>query len=115
MAIRVFSKKAFQFNRRVEKDGLMQSVEKATTLPLAFCELPDWVEKDPLFMWAQQDGDIEVISSKADEKQAELNATVKPPVNTGNVETQTVTGNNPQQQYPKNNGQVNGQKNFQKR
>lgn len=75
--MRVFAKKAFQFTQYGEKDGMKVVVQTATTSPLQFCDLPDWVDKDPMFGWAKADGDIELIQTKADEKEAELNAEVK--------------------------------------
>ncbi|WP_035213386.1 hypothetical protein [Desulfitobacterium hafniense] len=60
MSIRVFAKKAFEFsNGEVDAKGVRVT---AKTRPLDFAELPDWAEKDPLFGWAQADGDLEVIS-----------------------------------------------------
>ncbi|HWQ41316.1 MAG TPA: hypothetical protein VN456_04695 [Desulfosporosinus sp.] len=85
--MRVFAKKAFEFSRRELKDGMMVVAENATTIPLAFVDLPDWVETDPMFEWARADEDIEIIQSKADEKSAELGATTK-----GNkVKSETIT------------------------
>jgi hypothetical protein len=75
--MRVFAKKAFEFSRREKKDGMMVVAEKATTLPLSFCDLPDWVANDPMFEWARADGDIEIIQNKADEKTSELTAATK--------------------------------------
>ncbi len=75
--MRVFAKKAFEFTRRELKDGMMVVAEKATTLPLSFKDLPDWVTSDPMFDWARSDGDIEIIQNQADEKSAELGATSK--------------------------------------
>lgn len=86
--MRVFAKKAFEFTKRELKDGMMVVAEKATTIPLAFKDLPDWVESDPLFGWARKDGDLEIIQSKADEKSVELGATTK-----GNkVKSETIAG-----------------------
>jgi len=77
--MRVFAKKAFEFTQWGEKEGQKVVVEKATTLPFSFCDLPDWVQYDPMFGWARKDGDIEIVQSKEDEKTIELNAaTVKP-------------------------------------
>jgi len=75
--VRVFAKKSFEFSRRELKDGMMVVAEKATTIPLAFKDLPDWVVNDPMFGWARADGDIEIIQGKAAEKAAELGATAK--------------------------------------
>ena len=72
--MRVFSKKAFEFTRREMKDGVMVVAEQATTLPLSFCDLPDWAQNDPMFDWARADGDIEIIQNKSDEKKAEVDA-----------------------------------------
>jgi len=93
--VRVFSKRTFEFTRREEKDGLMAAVEVARTGTLDFFDLPDWAVSDPLFKWAQQDGDIEVIFNKADEKEAELNATIQPAqaVNTANATQQNKNNN----------------------
>ncbi len=75
--MRVFAKKAFEFTRREEKDGQMVVAERATTAPLSFVDLPGWVVTDQMFAWARQDGDIELIQNKADERAVELNATVR--------------------------------------
>ncbi|GAB6170555.1 hypothetical protein JCM15765_03860 [Paradesulfitobacterium aromaticivorans] len=75
--MRVFAKKAFEFTRRESKDGQQVVAEKVTTSPLKFCDLPDWVQKDPMFAWARQDGDIELIQTAADQKNAELTANVR--------------------------------------
>jgi hypothetical protein len=76
--MRVFAKKAFEFVNWGEKDGQKVVVERATTSPFSFCDLPDWVKNDPMFGWARKDGDIEIIQTKADEKAAELSAAAKP-------------------------------------
>lgn len=98
--MRVFAKKTFEFSRRELKDGLMVVAEKATTIPLGFKDLPDWVEDDPLFGWARKDGDIEIIQDKADEKAAELKEStkgnkVKSEKVTGNGEVEPTGGNSP--------------------
>ena len=87
--MRVFAKKTFEFSRRELKDGLSVVVEKATTIPLGFKDLPDWVENDPLFGWARKDGDLEIIQNKNDQKAAELSATATK----GNkVKSEKITG-----------------------
>lgn len=72
--MRVFAKKSFEFKRYGEKDGQKVVTEKVTTFCFAFCDLPDWVENDPMFGWAKKDGDIEIIQDRKDERAAELGA-----------------------------------------
>ena len=52
--VRIFSRKAIGF-RNHETNQII--IARA----LNFAELPDWVEKDPMFNWAVQDGTIDVI------------------------------------------------------
>mgnify|MGYP000922672686 CR=1 FL=1 len=40
--------------------------EIVTAEPYAFATLPDWVEKDPMYGWAQEDGSIEIGSEPKD-------------------------------------------------
>ena len=61
--IKVFAKKTFEFTGYGTQGGQKVALAKATTTPLSFCELPDWVVNDPLFGWAQKDGDLKVIES----------------------------------------------------
>ena len=35
-------------------------VTKMTVMPGVFETCPDWIKKDPMFLWAQQDGSIQV-------------------------------------------------------
>lgn len=63
MSIKVFAKKAYEFNS--------PKGERAVTVPLGICPLPDWAREDPMFKAAQATGNIEIISSKEQEKRAE--------------------------------------------
>ncbi|MHB9004718.1 MAG: hypothetical protein ACYC6C_11765 [Coriobacteriia bacterium] len=79
---RVFARKSFEFVRREKKDGVMVVAESVTTSPLSFVNLPDWVVNDPMYTWARNDGDIEVMQSREDEKVAELAASANKTSNT---------------------------------
>ena len=63
--MRIFSKRVFMF----ELDG---STYK--TPYMGFINLPDKAKDHPYFKLAQADGQIEIISNKATERQAELTA-----------------------------------------
>ena len=52
--VRIFARKAVGF-RNHETNQIIP------VRALDFAELPDWVEKDPMFDWAVQDGTIDVI------------------------------------------------------
>ena len=52
--VRIFSRKAIGFRNH-------ETNQVITVRALDFAELPDWVEKDPMFGWAVQDGTIDVI------------------------------------------------------
>lgn len=52
--VRIFARKAVGF-RNHETNQIIP------VRALDFAELPDWVEKDPMFDWAIQDGTIDVI------------------------------------------------------
>jgi hypothetical protein len=68
LLMRIFTKKAFKF----------RGEDKAvTTAALSFADVPDWVKKDPIFPLAVTEGSIELIESKADERQIEVNGTTK--------------------------------------
>lgn len=60
--MRIFAKKKFMFR---------QGDQSFMVDPLVFTSAPDWIKKDPMFKWAQVDGDIEVLDSKEDEKAVE--------------------------------------------
>lgn len=68
--IRVFTRKKFRFTNAAG--------EKAETIPMGFSTVPDWAAKDPLFGWARQDGDLEIIDTREAEIKAELGAGQKP-------------------------------------
>lgn len=52
--VRIFARKAVGFrNHETNQIILVRALD--------FAELPDWVEKDPMFDWAVQDGTIDVI------------------------------------------------------
>lgn len=59
--LQIFAKKAFRF-----KDPNHQQPD-VVTRPLAFINVPDWVQHTPLFKWALADGDVSVTESKAQE------------------------------------------------
>ena len=42
--------------------------EIVTAEPYAFATLPDWITKDPMYEWAQEDGSIEIGSEPKDDK-----------------------------------------------
>ena len=42
--------------------------EIVTAEPYAFATLPDWITKDPMYEWAQEDGNIEIGSDVKDDK-----------------------------------------------
>lgn len=69
--MRIFTKKAFEF----------KNTEGGTfvTTPLSIEDAPDWIVADPLFGWAKEDGNLQVIESKQDEKKVENDATNAPP------------------------------------
>lgn len=52
--MRVFSKKNFTFTNP-------ESKEKASVKALVFSNLPDWVQRDPLFSWAKKEGSLEIF------------------------------------------------------
>ena len=52
--VRIFSRKAIGLRNH-------ETNQVITVRALGFAELPDWVEKDPMFGWAVQDGTIDVI------------------------------------------------------
>lgn len=54
--MRILTKKRYQFGHGDTK--------VITTGNYAIEDVPDWVEKDPLFKLAKEDGDIEVLEAK---------------------------------------------------
>ena len=68
--MRIFAKKSFRFRG---------GDQKVSVAALSFADVPDWVKKDPIFALAVQEGSIELISSKADEKEVEKTGKGKPP------------------------------------
>lgn len=65
--MRIFVKKAFLFKNR-------ETGQSIKTAPLSFSDVPEWVMQDPIFALAKQDGDIESIESKVQEKILEKDA-----------------------------------------
>jgi len=63
--MRIFTKKSFKFRL---------GSESVTTKALSFADVPEWVEKDPIFALALKDKAIEIVDSKADEKRVEADA-----------------------------------------
>lgn len=66
--MRIFSKKAFQFNH--PKNAALFVIVAAA----AFADVEDWVADSTMFKLASKDGDVEVIGGRADEKAAETGA-----------------------------------------
>ena len=52
--MRVFSKKNLEFTNP-------GSGEKVRLRTMEFANLPEWVAKDPLFLWAKAEGSLEVM------------------------------------------------------
>jgi hypothetical protein len=69
--MRIYSKKAFEFTRYDKVNGEQIPVEKATIKAKTFGSVPKWVMNDPMFAWAQKDGDIEIMATKAQQKKIE--------------------------------------------
>jgi len=104
LGIRIFTKKTFEFSRREMKDGVSVIAEKVTTRPFDFCDVPGWAESDPIFGWAKKDGDLEVISGKAEEKAVELKASKELSGSQPDA-AKVQQGNQPQQQNAGNGNQ----------
>lgn len=66
--MRIFTKKALRFR------GGDKAVSVAA---LSFADVPDWVQKDPLFGLAVKEGTIEIVNSKADERNVEKKGTAR--------------------------------------
>lgn len=64
--MRVFSVKSFLFVRGEEKVKVRNQEMK---------DVPDWVAETQLFKLAQIDGNIQILSSKSEEKQVEKDGT----------------------------------------
>lgn len=71
--MRIFSKKTLEFTQYKTVDGLTSAAERFTVKPGLdnIVDVPDWVEKDPLFQWAKTARDIQVFESAAEVKNAE--------------------------------------------
>lgn len=54
---RVFTKKCLEFKNR-------ETGERVKTLPMEFCELPEWAVDDPLYQWSMTDGSLEELTEK---------------------------------------------------
>jgi hypothetical protein len=59
--MRIFTKKAFEFENEKTK-------EKVVTSPLAFHDVPDWVKGNDYFKMVKADGDAEIITDAKKEK-----------------------------------------------
>lgn len=59
MSIKAFSKKKLEFTNPTEPN------QKVKAPMMGFIALPDWVEADPLFHWAKQEGSIELMDEKS--------------------------------------------------
>ena len=53
MSVRLIAKKRLAFRNPEDKTF-------KTVMPGVFETCPDWIKKDPMFLWAQQDGSIQV-------------------------------------------------------
>lgn len=61
MSVHLIARKRLGFRN----PAAMGEADKVVTVePGKFETLPDWVEKDPLFVWAKADKSIEVLESK---------------------------------------------------
>lgn len=75
--IRVYARKAFAFKNYIKQGNATVPETKAgkpieaKTRPSEFADLPDWVVNDPIFEWAKQDEDIQVMENVKQEKQTE--------------------------------------------
>lgn len=69
--MRIFTKKAFNFKDR-------ENNQHVKTRAFEFTDVPTWVKKDPVFEWGVNDGDIELMKSKKDERQIEIESPKKP-------------------------------------
>lgn len=72
----ILSKKRFCFVNPEAKSR--DEAERFTTKGgMAIEDAPDWIEKDPLYQWAVDDGDLVVVKSKSakDEAMAMAEAT----------------------------------------
>jgi len=72
--MRIFAKKSFKFFERT-------SGAVAKTRPLEFCDVPEWVRRDPLFILAQKEGSVEILENKQRQKVLELDPNAAPPAN----------------------------------
>ena len=64
--MRILTKKRYQFGHGDTKI--------ITTGNYAIEDVPDWVEKDPLFKLAKEDGDIEVLEAKIQSSSVKVEA-----------------------------------------
>ncbi len=64
--MRILTKKRYQFGHGDTK--------VITTGNYAIEDVPDWVEKDPLFKLAKEDGDIEVLEAKIQSSSVKVEA-----------------------------------------
>lgn len=64
--MRILTKKRYQFGHGDTK--------VITTGNYAIVDVPDWVEKDPLFKLAKEDGDIEVLEAKIQSSSVKVEA-----------------------------------------
>jgi hypothetical protein len=64
--MRILTKKRYQFGHGDTK--------VITTGNYAIEDVPDWVEKDPLFKSAKEDGDIEVLEAKIQSSSVKVEA-----------------------------------------
>lgn len=53
--------------------------------PLAYTELPETVQADPMFAWAKQDGTLQVLGDDEPKKQKAVKKTVPEAVSTEQV------------------------------
>lgn len=69
--MRVFSKKNFEFINPETK-------EKVRLRNMEFDNVPEWVQVDPLFTWAQQEGSLEVLGEDKPAKTVRKGKTEQP-------------------------------------
>jgi hypothetical protein len=64
--MRVFSKKAFQFDHPADPNEASVTVQA-----LSFADVPEWVTESSMFKLASAEGSVEVIENKVQEAAAE--------------------------------------------
>jgi hypothetical protein len=70
--IRIWSRDRYRFQRWGEKEGAKVVLETATTEPLSFCEVPEWVKEDPLWAMTVASGTVKEFVNHEQELEVEL-------------------------------------------